>query len=627
MIGMDQMNRIAAPAIWQVAIVMAVCVALTGCGGFFAFRDGNSLIAAGEVEQGLGRLEEAARLEPRNAEYRMTLLNQRQQVATRVTLAGDSLRQRGDEAQAEAAYRKALRYDATYAPARQALDSLLNEQRHRAEMSSAAAQLKLEDEQSVIDTLAKVRGVLTENPKQRDALALKVKIDAAVRSNRATEPRLDVAYRKPISLELRDAPLRSVFDVLAGVSGVNFFFDQDIRPDLKTTILARNSSVEEALRLVLVTSQLEQKVLNGNTVLIYPNTPQKQKDYQTLVTRTFYVANAEAKSVAETLKSIVKIRDMSVDERLGLIFVRDTPEAVRMAERIVQLQDIGDPEVMLEVEILEVKRSKLMELGIQWPGQLSLSPLVPNGSSLTLNQLRHLTGNTTQASIGNLAINAYAKDQDSTLLANPRIRVKSKEKAKILIGDRVPVITTTATSTGFVAESVSYLDVGLKLDVEPNVHLDEEVGIKINLEVSNLAKEITSKSGTLAYQVTTRGASTNLRLRNGETQILAGLINDEDHITANKIPAIGDLPVLGRLFGSQKDDGQRSEILLSITPRILRSIRREDLAVAEFESGTEGNIGAPSLRLSNRELAPVAPATPSAAPTVVDVPGEGVVKP
>lgn len=620
------MNRFEARPIWRIPIVAALCIAMTGCGGFFAFRDGKTLIAAGEIEQGLGRLEEATRLEPRNAEYRMTLLNQRQQIATRITLLGDSLRQRGDEVQAETAYQKALRYDVTYAPARQALDSLLNEQRYRSEINRAAAQFEPEDEQSVVDALAKVRAVLAENPKQKDALALKAKIDAAVRSSRVVEPRLDIAYRKPISLELRDAPLRSVFDVLAAVSGVNFFFDPDIRPDLKTTILARNSSVEEALRLVLVTNQLEQKVLNGNTVLIYPNTPQKQKDYQTLVTRTFYVTNADAKAVAETLKSIVKIRDMSVDERLGLIFVRDTAEAVRMAERIVQLQDISDPEVMLEVEIMEVKRSKLMELGIQWPGQLTLSPLVPSGTSLTLNQLRHLKGGTTQATIGNLAINAYKQDQDSTLLANPRIRVKSKEKAKILIGDRVPVITTTATSTGFVAESVSYLDVGLKLEVEPNVHLDEEIGIKINLEVSNLAKEVASKSGTLAYQVTTRGASTNLRLRNGETQILAGLINDEDHVTANKVPAIGELPVLGRLFGSHKDNGQRSEILLSITPRILRSLRREDLAVAEFESGTESNIGAPSLRLIERGLGKVhEPSHMTSA--VVDGQGEEAVKP
>lgn len=587
--------------------MLALCSLMSGCGGMMAYREGNSLLASGETDQGLARLEEAVRLEPRNTEYRLTLASQRQQASLRWLQAGNLARQAGRDEDAEKAYRTALKYEGNGGFAREALASLSADQRHRNELAGVESRLKATDEPSVAEAQAKIRAVLAENPRQKEAQALKAKVDALIRTSKAAEQRLDGAYRKPISLELRDAPLRSVFDVIASVSGINFFFDQDIRPDLKTTILARNSTVEEVLRVILATSQLEQKVLNGSSLLIYPNTPQKQKEYQTLVTRTFYIANADIKSVAETLKTIVKVRDMSVDERLGLIFVRDTADAIRMAERIVNLQDLSDPEVMLEVEILEVKRSRLMELGIQWPNQLSLTPLVPSGSVLTLDQLRHLTAKTTQATVGSLALNAYKQDQDGTLLANPRIRVKNKEKAKVLIGDRVPVITTTSTSTGFVAESVNYLDVGLKLEVEPNVHLDEEVGIKINLEVSNLSKEITSKAGTLAYQVGTRGASTHLRLRNGETQVLAGLINDEDRQTANKIPGLGDLPVVGRLFGSQKDDGQRSEILLSITPRILRSIRREDLAVAEFESGTEGSIGAPSLHLSTRD--PVQPAS------------------
>lgn len=588
---------------------------LAGCGGMFAYRDGSALIAAGDTDRGLVRLEEAVRLEPRNPEYRMVLINQRQQASLRWLQTGNLARQAGRDDEAESAYRNALKYDSASGLVREALEALNTDRRHRSELAEVEPHLKADNEQSIADVRARIRAVLSENPRQKEALVLKGKVDTMIRTSKAAELRLDVAYRKPISLELRDAPLRSVFDVIASVSGINFFFDQDIRPDLKTTILARNSTVEEVLRVILATSQLEQKVLNGNSLLIYPNTLQKLKEYQTLLTRTFYVANADVKAVADTLKTIVKVRDMSVDERLGLIFVRDTPDAIRMAERIVALQDLSDPEVMLEVEILEVKRSRLMELGIQWPNQLSLAPLVASGSALTLNQLRHLTANTTQATIGAMSINAYKQDQDGTLLANPRIRVKNKEKAKILIGDRVPVITTTSTSTGFIAESVNYLDVGLKLEVEPNVHLDEEVGIKINLEVSNLSKEITSKSGTLAYQVGTRGATTNLRLRNGETQVLAGLINDEDRQTANKIPGLGDLPVVGRLFGSQKDDGQRSEILLSITPRILRSIRREDLSLAEFESGTESSIGAASLRLMTRDEAQVPAAVVSPAPS------------
>jgi len=246
---------------------------------------------------------------------------------------------------------------------------------------------------------------------------------------------------------------------------------------------------------------------------------------------------------------------------------------------------------------------------------------------LTINDLKNLTADTTQATIGNMVINARKEDQDSNILANPRIRVRNKEKAKIQVGDRVPLITTTSTSTGFVSESVNYVDVGLKLEVEPTIYLDEEVSIKVNLEVSHLVREIQSKSGTLSYQIGSRGASTVLRLKDGETQILAGLISDEDRSSSNKVPLLGELPIAGRLFGSRKDDDQRSEILLSITPRVLRSIRRPDMLAAEFESGTESGIGVPTLRVSTVET-PVdtkqteAPKVVPAAPAAV-ASGEG----
>lgn len=214
-------------------------------------------------------------------------------------------------------------------------------------------------------------------------------------------------------------------------------------------------------------------------------------------------------------------------ERLGMIILRDTPQVIRLAERIVALQDLSDPEVMLDVEILEIKRTRLQELGVQWPNQLTLAPLKladpasPAAASLpiTLADLRHLGAGTVQATLGNpLTIRARKEDQDIDILANPRIRVRNKDKARIMIGDRVPVITTTSTSTGFVSESVNYIDVGLKLEVEPTIHLDEDVAIKVNLEVSSLVREVTTKSGSLSYQIGTRSANTVLRLHNGETQ-------------------------------------------------------------------------------------------------------------
>lgn len=616
------------------AFATAFLMGVTGCAAPQAYREGNALLAEGKTEQGLAKLEEAVRLEPRNAEYRIALASRRAAVVNRLVAGGEAARHEGRLSEAEKAYRQALVFEAGNAMARQGLDALIVERRHRQVVAEAEALFKKGGADELTEALEKLRPVLSESPSQKDALNLKARIDERRVKLAKPEAKLASAYRRPITLEFRDAPLKSVFDLIAKLSGLNFFFDKDIRPDLKATILAKNTSVEDAVRLLLMTNQLEQKVLNENSVLVYPNTPQKLKEYQTLAVRSFYLANADAKAVSNTIKTIVKTKDLVIDERLGIIIMRDTPEAIRMAERIVSLQDLSDPEVMLEVEVMEIKRSRLLELGIQWPSQLTLTPLTTTttGTSttpaaeqpLTLSALAHLRPSTLKATIGPISVNARKEDQDGNILANPRIRVRNKEKAKILIGDRVPVITTTSTSTGFVSESVNYVDVGLKLEVEPNIYLDEEVGIKVNLEVSSLVREVVSKSGTLSYQIGTRGATTVLRLKDGETQILAGLISDEDRSTANKIPVVGELPIVGRLFGSEKDDSQRSEILLSITPRIVRTIRRPDLLAAEFDSGTEANVGAESLKLSHvePEKGDGEPNLPGTKPASIKVPAE-----
>jgi general secretion pathway protein D len=268
---------------------------------------------------------------------------------------------------------------------------------------------------------------------------------------------------------------------------------------------------------------------------------------------------------------------------------------------------------MLEIEILEVKRTRLQELGVQWPTQLSvLTPeatstktTLPDGSveftgtpadRLTLETLKKITN----ADIGvspNPVLNVRKDSGDVNILANPRIRVKNKEKAKIHIGDKVPVITSNVTSTGVTSESVSYLDVGLKVDVEPQVHLEGEVAIKVGLEVSNIVQQIKSATGTLTYQLGSRNASTVLRLKDGETQVLAGLISDEDRTGASKVPLFGDIPLLGRLFSNQRDELSKTEIVLLITPRIIRSIERPELIEGEFYAGTESAASDQPLQL------------------------------
>ena len=613
----------------RIAALLVTSLLMAGCAGSRAYRDGNQLLNGGRIEEGLAKLEQAVKLEPRNVEYRITLATRRAQAIDAAVGAAERAFADGRLTEAETAYRRVQQIDPPNPKARQGLQALIVERRHRKLVTDAESRFAgggAEDLDAVLELL---RPVLAENPNQREALNLKARVLEAKASREAPAAELAATFRKPITLEFRDAPLKAVFDAIAKVSGLNFFFDRDIRPDLKATVLARNTSIEDAVRLVLVTNQLEQRVLSRNSVLIYPNTPAKVKDYQTMQVRTFFLSNGDVKAVSNTLKTILKAQDLVVDERLGIIIMRDTADVIRLAEKLVNLQDLSDPEVMLDVEVLEVKRSRLTELGISWPTQVGLTPLAKNGETLTLEDLQHLNQSTTQVSIDSANATVRGQDDNADILANPRIRVRNKDTARILIGDRVPVITTTSTATGFVSDSVTYVDVGLKLEAEPNVHLDGDVSIKLHLEVSNLVREVTSKAGTLAYQIGTRTADTVLRLRDGETQVLAGLISDEDRESANTIPGLGDLPLLGRLFGSRRANRSRSEIVLAITPRLLRTLRRPDMVSAEFESGTQNAIGARSLTFASsdpetKEDAP-SPAVPAASTrasgaSVADVP-------
>ncbi|MFM9436587.1 general secretion pathway protein D [Janthinobacterium sp. CG_23.3] len=575
--------------------LLVLSALLGACASNQTFKEGNALLDEGKVEQGLAKLELAVQAEPGNAQYRIALSNRKMRLVNAANARADVQRQQGNIAEAEQSFQQALAVDATNTVAQQGLAALAQERRQRQMVAEAEALHQRGGDANLAQAQETLRLVLLERPGQREALNLRGRIGDEQAKKRPAAGKLAAAYRKPVTLEFRDAPLRSVFDFIGKVSGLNFVFDREIDPNIKATISVRDTSIEEAIGLLLSANQLEQSVSNEKSITIYPNTPQKVKDYQQLVVRTFFLANADVKNVSFSIKTLLKAKDIVTDERLGLIMMRDTPEMIRLAERLISVQDLADPEVMLEVEVLEVKRTRLMELGVRWPEKASLSlagsaSAVTGLSALKVADLRSINGGNINLGISDVVVNANKVDTDSNILANPRIRVRNKEKAKVLIGDRVPVITVT-TNNGVSSDSVNYVDVGIKLEVEPNVYLDDEVAIKVNLEVSNVVKDVTSKSGTLAYQIGTRAANTVLRLRDGETQVLAGLISDEDRSNASKVPGVGELPLLNRLFGSQKDDSNRSEIVLSITPRILRSIRRPDLMTAEFNSGTETTVG------------------------------------
>jgi general secretion pathway protein D len=575
----------------RICLAMLAAVLLTSCAASRLQREGLKLIDAGQVEQGLEKLSESSKADPGNLAYRSALMRQRDLAVNRLQAQANSARAAQQPDAARGAYEKMLRIDRGNNNARAGLAQLEMDQRHASLMDSASQALKNRDAEGA---KALIKRILLENPASEAALQLQRQVEAQTDPVAAGVPGLNGKFKKPVTLQFRDANIKLVFEALSRASGINVLLDKDVKPDSKISIFVKDVSVEDCIDLILLQSQLEKKVVSDSTLLIYQNTPAKLREYQDLKIRSFHLVNADAKQMVAMIKTILKTKDIVAHEKTNSIVMRDIPEAVELAARLVEDQDIADPEVMLEVEVLEISGSRLSDIGLKFPS--SFTAAVPGGDGLTLDALRNVrSGNLLVGPSPSVALSLLLQDGDSNLLASPRIRARNREKAKIMIGDRVPVITNAVTpvSTGapVVTGNVQYLDVGLKLEVEPDIHLDNEVSIKINLEVSSIVKEVQNAvSGTLAYQVGTRNAATVLRLKDGETQILGGLINDEDRNSASKVPGLGQLPLLGRLFSARKDDKRKTEIVLSITPHIIGNRRVADARKTEYWSGTEASL-------------------------------------
>jgi general secretion pathway protein D len=582
---------------------------LAACTTNPAIQQAREHLDAGRRDTALDVLDKARLANPANLAYRSEYFRQRELATSQWLNQADTLRATGQFDAAAALYQRVQKYDTQNARAQSGLTEIDAERRSRDVIVNAE---KLIRENKFNEARDALRPILNENPNHRDARRLQREIDDKTLKPAIATPQIKTTSPKPITIELREVTLRSVFDVIGQSTGLSFIFDKDIRADTRTSIAVRNATPDELINLVLASNQLAQKLVNETTMLVYPNTPQKQREYQELVIRTFYLANADVKQTANMIRTLVKTRDIFIDEKLNMLVIKDTPNAIRMAEKLVAAQDLSDPEVMLEVEVLEIASSRVQDLGVKFPDSVAVG--IAGGGTTTTNPITGAT-TTTGGTPGALSLQEWSQnpisrlvrlvvpnplfllslhqdDGTTNVLANPRIRVKNKEKAKVHIGDRVPVITTTATTGGFVGESVSYLDVGLKLEVEPLIHIGDEISMKVGLEVSNIVREIVgSTTNSRSYQVGTRNATTVLRLKDGETQILAGLINDEDRRTANRVPGIGSLPLLGRLFSATHESRVKTEIVLLITPRLLRTLDRPDNRVIEFSAGTEASTG------------------------------------
>jgi general secretion pathway protein D len=591
-------------------VTIAVAGSGLGCAGYQSFREGKSALAEGRTEQGLAKLKEASDRAPSDTAYRRTYYTEREAAVNLALREADAATTQGRFSAARDAFGRAARLDPSNAKAAAGLERVHVAERHWNALDAATTQAKGGGLDAAI---AKVQQVLSENPNDRRANSLLRQLLRQQADTSGKElgiyPKLKAAYRVPVSLSFNNASLLQAFDALKQASGLNYMIERDVRPDLRVTLSVTNKPVEDIVRLLLATNQLERRVLDDNTLLIYPNTPAKAAEYREMVVRTFYLSNADAGKVAASVRSIAKVRDVVVDEKLNMLMVRDSAEAVRLAEKLIAAQDLPDPEVMLELEVLEVSVNRLLELGIRWPDSVSASVTGVDGvaGQLRLDELREGRRNRNMISLNTndplVSAQLRSTKGDANLLANPRVRVRNKQAAKILIGERVPVITTTATANVGTAESVSYLDVGLKLDIEPTVSLDDEVSMKVSLEVSNILDTVTRSSGTQAYRLGTRNTSTSLRVRDGETNILAGLIQRDERRSNTGIPGLNEIPVVSKLFGAAQDSDTRTEIVLLITPRIVRNLDLPGVGLQEFLSGTDAAVGASPIQLGVPEPA------------------------
>lgn len=577
---------------------LLLLVHLSGCATYWAERRADKLIGQGKAGEGVSILQGLSRKDP--DEFRLKYIEARDNATRDLLQQAQLARRQGRTDAALVAYQEILAYDPQHADASQGLELIARDQRAATLLIQVRAALEKGDQAIALQGLSEI---LADNPLHAEAKQIRQSVDLQRNREALAESALKAALKKPVSLEFRNASIQAVFEVLTQSAGVNFIFDRDVKTDMKTTIFAKNTSIEDALNLILRTGQLSQKVLNDSTLLIYPSTADKEKQYEDLVMRTFYLGSVDPKKMQDMLKTLVAPKSMYVDDQLKMLVVRDNLRVIETVERLIGAYDLADSEVTLEVEILEVSTDSSLNVGLQYPDQIraSVYGAAATAGQLTIDELQNLDRGSFQLFVPDplAVLNLKQSSGKARTLANPRIRVSNHEKAKVLVGDKVPVITNTVNQTSSAStESVSYLDVGLKLEVQPEIHVNNDVSIHIELEVSNIVKEIKSTSGLLTYQIGTRSANTSLRLRDGETQVLAGLIKDDQRDSASHFPGLGKIPWLGRLFSNETNAKTRSEIVLLITPHVVRSLAMPSAHVVEFSSGTSNQASTHPLRLA-----------------------------
>ncbi len=449
-----------------------------------------------------------------------------------------------------------------------------------------------------------------------------IKKRAAANMTKAQPPELNPASQEPISLTFsRDTPVKDIYRALGNAFGINVLFDQAVKDD-RITIELRDVTAQQALERVMQAGNHFYKILDEKTIIVVPDNPQARRDYEDLVIRTFYLSNGDAEQVTNVVRTMIEARNVFPLKALNAITIRDTADKVRIAEKIIQANDKAKAEVVVQVELVQLDLNRIREIGMAISGFPSgsggeqsssaiASPIV-GGKVFTggsLQQIREAVGslnllrNNLNFTIPTLTYSLLKTFGNSELLANPELRISEGEKATLHIGQRIPVPVTTisgynpGTSTQpgqnpnltVPYTSFQYQDVGIKVAMEPRVHHNREVTLKLTVEVSNQGTPV-KFAGQEQPTFATRTIESTIRLKDGETNFLAGLIQSNKIQSATKTPFLGDLPFIGRLFTNERKDETRTDLVLTMTPHIVRIPDITDEDLAPMWVGTGNNL-------------------------------------
>ncbi|HEY6083893.1 MAG TPA: secretin N-terminal domain-containing protein [Nitrospira sp.] len=593
---------------------IAVCVIfllLAGCAYFGSpdLKRGDQLLAAGQWEEATLAYRQALKDDPFNPSLQSKYVMARERSAAQYEERGRAFLK---EHQVDAAidqFKRAVTIEPTNAEHQAGLAEAIRikESRQQYRDADRLAQLGRSDE--AMEGFSKAAEL---DPSYAEPLESIAKLTDEQQSHIREDRR-----KQPITLRFRNAGLKEVLEGIGKAAGMNMIFDKDVRDD-PVTIIIQDTPFDDALNLILNSNSLFSRVVAPGVIIISPNTKQKQEQYQDLMVRTFYLSNAKAKDMAVLLKNMLDSKRMHANEQLNTIVIRDQPEKLEMAEKIILANDRLDSEVLFDVEILEVDRTTNMTYGLTYPKQVAGAIVPPGfagviagdvGQQFTLRQLTSLGQDSYLFKLPtNVQLDFFKQVTDAKTLASPKIRVVNNKKAEINVGDKQPILLSTtnvlpgqaatgAVPTTSTVTSIEFRDTGVKLTVEPTIHLNSELSLKMKIEVVSLGQQVTLQANPpiTQFKFGNRSAETMLSMRDGETIILGGLMQETDQRVKTTIPWIGDLPVIGNLLSSFQTQKVTTEVILTLTPHIVQAMTPPGLTKQAFWSGTDTNYATSPL--------------------------------